>query len=341
MDRTDVPEVDGGSGGDRGDSSAVEGLLERLSEVRMRLEAVAPDDPARWRETIELMRQAQERIGALHHMVAWAREREAALTVRLAGAEMRLAESESRLRELSGIADKVSAAEAGRLAAETDTAQAQQLLTAAQAELEAKHLQLQQLQSRYSDLETDLATMADEVASSTIARAKAERLERQRDVALERARTEARLALEEGVRASDAERQLATLHQRLRATEPQGPWASDETWTSDEASEAASDVAPAIEPSQPEPIDQPVPVTEMVVGDTLDLSEDESIGEDEVIDLTAEAQGSDEDAAAERYVDEAVVWGEPARRGGFVGWLRRGFLGEEDQDQDVEDNDRG
>lgn len=282
-------------------SPAAERLLESLSGLRMRLEAVAPDDPVRWRDAAELLRQAEQRLRALDHMLAWAREREATMTVRLASGEMRLAELDSRIGDLTETARKLSDAEGARLAAETAAAEAEQRLATERAELESARSELRELRSRTRDLESDLATLAEQLATSTVDRARAERLERERDVAMAQARSEAQLAMEERLRAADAQRQLVFLEERLR----------EERRRFEEA-------------------------------ETLDLSDGRSSAGEEVVDLTDEPEGAngDEVRVSRPGPDEAVVWGQPPQREGFVGWLRRGFLGDTEDDEEFFENDR-
>jgi hypothetical protein len=311
---------------------------------------------------------------------------------------MRVAHLESALGELNSIAKRASEAEAGRLRAETQAAELQQQLTAARAEVQPRDVEIGRLRARCGDLESDLATIADELASTSIARARAERLERERDVAVERARAESRLALDERLRALGAERQIDVLRDRLREAEERSmaaaasvPEESNGGWEADVAS-------PVVSLEQPTDFDESVdlmPETvemedetaehdelvglmpeadvaedevvedvgfvdlmpgshvvedETVDGDAVledlqgppgtedetieedgfvdlvqepDVGEDEVVEEDEVVDLTQEPEVAEDDAGD--VVDEPIVWGEPAKRGGFVGWLRRGL----------------
>ena len=347
-------------------SSGSEHLLELLTDLRMRLEAAGPDDRVRRPDATELIRQAQERIATLEQMLAWARAREAELTARTVRGDMRVAHLESAVGELNSIARKASEAEAGRLRAETEAAHLQQQLTAARVEIQAKDVEVGRLSARCSEFESDLATLADELASTTVARARAERLERERDVALERARAESRLALDERLRAAGAERQLEVLRDRLRDVDQRSmaaatTEASNGGWEADVASPAGSleeptfdEVAAEVEHgdtfvfAQDETIEEgefddlmqepDVAEDEMVEDDEVvqlmqepDVAEDGLVEDDEVVDLTHEPDVPEEDAGVVR--DEPIVWGEPAKRGGFVGWLRRG-IGDESPDDD-------
>src|SRR5688572_28121 len=101
-----------------------EHLLDLLTDLRMRLEAVAPvQDPRP--DATELIRQAQERIVTLERMLAWAHAREVELTARSVRGEMRVAHLESTVAELNDIAKRATEAEAGRLRAETEAAESQ------------------------------------------------------------------------------------------------------------------------------------------------------------------------------------------------------------------------
>ena len=241
-----------------------------------------------------MIRQAQERIATLERMLAWAHAREAELTARTVRGEMRVAHLESTVSELNAMAKKATEAEAGRLRAETKAADLQHHLTAARAELQPKDAQIRRLSARCREFESDLATLADELASTTVTRVTAERLERERDVALERARAESGLALDARLRVADAERQLEVLRDRQRV---------------EERSTAAASVIEAPDGGS------------------------ETDGNDEVVDLTQEPGM----AGYETFEDgEVIVWGEPARPGGFAGWLRRG-AGSDHPDEDSED----
>ena len=331
-------------------------LLELLSELRRRLEAVAPDDRDRTPDATELIRQAQERIATLEQMLGWARTREVELTTRTVRGEMRVAHLESAVGELNSIAKKTSEAEAGRLRAETKAAELHQQLTAARAELPAKEAEVGRLRARCRNFESDIATLADELASTMVARARAERLERERDVALERARAESRLALDERLRAAGAERQLEVLRDRLREVEQRSTAAASVTEAPDEGWGADVAAPPGEEPTEEDAIG------EVDSGDTFfladvedvadieddeddevvelaqepDVAEDETLEDDAVVDVTQEPDLEEDDAAV--ALDEAVVWGEPAKSAGFVGWLRRG-IGTDHPDEDSEDRE--
>lgn len=338
MDR-DAPDVDDPSR-DAGDApSAAERLFAGLTELRTRLEAAEPDDRLRSRDAVELIRQAQQRIVALEEMLAWAREREEELTTRVVRAEIRSAELESTLAELhSMVVGKVSEAVEARLQAETDAVELQQLLAASRSDLEANQLESRRLSARCSDLEADLAAIGDELASSKLAEVRAQRLERQRDLALERARTESRIALEARLRAADAERQLLTLRDRVRVMGQRLTGSATRHDTPGRVPDSPSDMPSPAEPTAPEPIIDVATRMETERGDSLDLTEDESTAEDEIVDLTHEWNDSTDDAVAAGYeVDEAVVWGSPEKRGGLVAWLLGGSGPEGTSDEDSHD----
>jgi hypothetical protein len=286
---------------------------------------------------IEVIRQAQERIAALEEILAAARQREDELTANLVRDHMRVSELETRITDLSAMAERVSEAEAARLQTETEAAELQQLLTVARAEFEAKQVDVDRLRARCDDLEADLSALADELASSTVARAKAARLERERDIARERARTEARLALEDRLRAADAERQLDGLRRRLRDVERRLARSASPTGAPSGTPGGAVEVAhPSATSSS---TDQPDDV-EVSDGETVDLVEHQT-GEEDVIDLTREPQGSAGSAIpAEGHEDEEVlVWAAPEKPSRFVGWLRRGLRGDIDGEDDLEEED--
>jgi chromosome segregation ATPase len=309
-----------------------EHLLELLTDLRRRLEAVAPvgEDPRP--DATELIRQAQERIASLEQMLEWARARERELTARSVRGEMRVAHVESTFAELNAIAKRVSEAESGRLGAETKAAELQQHLTAARTEIQSRDAEVRRLNARLRELESDLARLADELASATLTRVTAERLERERDVALDRAREESGLALDARLRAADAERQLDELRDRLRDIE------DDEDYLRREEEEAE------YETTEDEAV---VNLTQEPGGAEYEDDEDDEdyiteeqgaaeyrAGEDDaVVDLTQQP-GEAQDEAFED--DEVIVWGEPARPGGVVGWLRRG-MGSDHPDEPSDD----
>jgi hypothetical protein len=385
MGDTDDSDVDARSPDDADTSSGSEHLLELLSDLRGRLEMAVPDDQVRRPDATELIRQAQERIATLEQMLSWARAREAELTARVVRGDMRVAHLESAVGELNSIAKRATEAEAGRLRAETRSGELQQQLTTARAELRAKEIEVGGLSARCRDLESDIGTLADELASTMVARTRAERLERERDVALERARAESRVALDERLRAADAERQLDVLRDRLRDLEQRSMATESvtEAWNGVED----GDVAQPAQFSE-EPIDDATAEVELgdtvvlVEGGTLEddevielmqepgMAEDDTVEDDEdvdltdgldvagyetveddedvelmqdpdvveddeVVDLTEEPHAEEDDAAAAR--DEVIVWGEPAKPAGFVGWLRRGFAGDDAPDSDDRD----
>jgi hypothetical protein len=330
-------EPPGASTGEARAPSAASRLTERLTDLRRRFEVLVPEDRDRSGDVIEVIRQAQERISALEEILAAAREREDELTANLVRDHMRVSELETRVADLGAMAERVSEAEAARLQTEAEAAELQQLLTVARAEVEAKQVDVDHLRARCDDLEADLTALADELASSTVARAKAARLERERDIARERARTEARLALEDRLRAADAERQLDALRRRLRDVERRLARSASPTGApSGTPGEPVDLVHPSATPSS---TDEPEDV-EVSDGETVDLVEHET-GEKDVIDLTRAPQGSAGSAiAAEGHDEEEVlVWTAPEKPGRFVGWLRRGLRGDTDGEDQLDDED--
>ncbi len=334
MGDTDGSDDDVRSPEDADASFGSEHLIELLTELRRRLVGVVPVYPDRRPEATELIRQAQERIATLEQMLAWSRAREAELTARTVRADMRVVHLESAVGELNSIARKASESEAGRLRAETKAAELQQQLTAARAEFPAKDAEIGSLRARARGFESDLATLADQLASTLVARARAERLERERDVALARAREESRLALDERLHAADAERQLEVLRERLREVEQRSiVLLEDETVEDDEDLYVMQEPGVAEDETDDEDDedDEDVDLTQ-----EPGVAEDETVEDDEVVDVTQEPDVAEDDAAV--ALDKAIVWGEPAKPAGLVGWLRRG-IGSDDPDEDSEGRD--
>jgi hypothetical protein len=355
MGDTDGSDVDLPSPGDADPSFGSEHLLELLTELRRRLEAVALVDQDRRPDATALIRQVQERIVTLERMLAWAHAREAELTARTVRGEMRIAHLESTVGELDAIGSRASEAEAGRIRAETDAAELQQHLTAARAELQYKDAEVRRLSVRCREFESDLATLADELASTAVTRAKAERLERERDVALERASAESGQALEARLRAADAERQLKVLRDRLgeaveRSTSPASVIETPDGGSEDEAvvgvagyfrqeREAGFE---ALEDDEIVNLPQESDVVEYEddeddegsLTQEQDMAEYETVQDDEVVDLTQEPNVTEYETLGD---DEPIVWGEPARPGGLVGWLRRGIGSDPDEGSERRD----
>ena len=350
MGDTDGSDLDVRSPEDADPSFGSEYLLERLTELRRHLEAVASVDQDRRPVATELIRQAQERIATLEQMLAWARAREAELTARIVRGEMKVAHLESTVGELNAIASKASQAEAGRLRAETKAAELQQHLTAARAELPPKDAEVRRLSARCREFESDLATLADQLASTLVARVTAERLERERDVALERAREESGLALDARLRAADAERQLEVLRDRLREVEQLSTYedATAEVHPGDTFVLAEDEAVEDVEgyPTQEREVaeygtlededDEDDEVVEGYLTQQPDVAEYETVEDDIVVDLTQEPDVAEHETFED---DEAIVWGEPAQPGGLVGWLRRGIVGSDHPDEDAEDRE--
>ena len=356
MDGNVGPPEEGGErdrgGPDR--STASSRLVERLTELRTQLAMLTPDD--RRREAVEAIGQARERISALEEMLAWAREREDELTARAVRDRMRISELESSIVELRAAAARASEAEAALARAETDSAEWQQLVALAQTELEAKHDEVGRLTARVAELEVDLRSLANEVGDAAVARAEAERLERERNVARERARTERRLALEDRLRAAEAEGRAAELQRMLLDAEARLKELLSEAVASGMLTEGeATDVEAAYEPAYGEAvtverqatwvIEEAEPVHEETreeLEEELDVDEEELEAEEderaEVIDLTGESRssgrrtGTDEEAEQ----DDVIVWTSP-HRPTILDRLRRGLTGEDaDDDRDVD-----
>lgn len=202
-----------------GRSTSADRLVARLAELRGQLEVLAPQDQERGREAIERIRQAQERIATLEEMLAQAREREDGLTTQAIRDRARISELESHISELSSIAARVSAAEEAHREAVINAADSDRARELAEAEAKAQAVEAERFRTRCSELESDLKGIAEELAAAAVARAKAARLEAERNEAWERARTERRLAAEDRVRAARADHRATHLQSQLRAAE--------------------------------------------------------------------------------------------------------------------------
>lgn len=194
-------------------------LTIRLAELRAQLEVLAPPDQARGLETIEEIRQAQERIGTLELMLARAREREDSLTAQSVREQSTIAACETRIAELTAIAGRLPASEAARREAEVTVAETKKQLTLAQAEAETRQAEIERLRSRVSALEAELGVVAVETVSAAVARAEVARAERELNEARDRAYTERRLAAADRRRAAEADLRTIDMHHQLRLAE--------------------------------------------------------------------------------------------------------------------------
>jgi hypothetical protein len=194
-------------------------LATRLAELRAQLEVLAPPDQARGLETIEEIRQAQERIGTLELMLARAREREDGLTAQSVREQSTIAACETRIAELTAIAGRLPASEAARREAEVTVAETKKQLTVAQADAEARHAEIERLRSRVSALEAEVGAVAVETVSAAVARAEVGRAERELNEARDRAYTERRLAAADRRRAAEADLRAIDIQHQLRLAE--------------------------------------------------------------------------------------------------------------------------
>jgi type II secretory pathway pseudopilin PulG len=200
-------------------SPSDDSLTTRLAELRAQLEVLAPEDQARGLETIEEIRQAQERIETLELMLARAREREEGLTARSIREQSTIAACETRIAELTAIAAQLPASEAARTEAEVTVAETNKRLTQVRAEAEARQAEVERLRSRNAQLEADLGAVAVETVSAAVARADVARAERELNEARDRAYTERRLAAADRRRAAEADLRAIDMHHQLRLAE--------------------------------------------------------------------------------------------------------------------------
>lgn len=200
-------------------STGSNSLATRLAELRAQLEVHAPQDPGRGLETLEQVRQAQERIGTLELMLAHAREREDALTTQSVRDQSTIAACETRIAELTDVAGRLAASEAARREVEVDLAEARKDLALAGTESEARQVEIARLRSKVSELEAQLGEIAVESASAAAARAELAQVERELSQARDRAHAERQLAAADRRRAAEADlRAIDTRHQ-LRSAE--------------------------------------------------------------------------------------------------------------------------
>jgi chromosome segregation ATPase len=225
-----------------GRSTSADRLVARLAELRGQLELLAPQDQERGREAIERIRQAQERIATLEVMLAQAREREDGLTTQAVRDRARISELGSEISELRSVAARVSTAEEARGEAEARAADSERARKLAEAEVHAQGAEAERLRARCSELERDQNEIAEELAAAAVARAKAARLETERNEARERAQTERRLAAEDRLRASAADLRATELHSQLRAVERRIVQLTNERGASEAKSEAPQEV---------------------------------------------------------------------------------------------------
>jgi hypothetical protein len=200
-------------------SPSDDSLTTRLAELRAQLEVLAPPDQARGLETIEEIRQAQERIGTLELMLARAREREDGLTAQSVREQSTIAACETRIAELTAIAGRLPESEAARREAEVTVAETKKRLALALAEAEARRAEIERLRSRCSVLEAELAAVAVESVSAAVARTEVARVERELNESRDRAYTERRLAAADRRRAAEADLRAIDMHHQLRLAE--------------------------------------------------------------------------------------------------------------------------
>jgi type II secretory pathway pseudopilin PulG len=213
-----VSEADYG-GAVQSPSPSDDSLPTRLAELRAQLEVLAPPDQARGLETLEEIRQAQERIGTLELMLARAREREEGLTAQSVREQSTIAACETRIAELTALAGQFPESEAARREADVTVAETKKRLALALVESEARQAEIERLRSRSSELEAELAAVAVESVSAAVARAELARVERELNEARDRAYTERRLAAADRRRAAEADLRAIDMHHQLRLAE--------------------------------------------------------------------------------------------------------------------------
>jgi hypothetical protein len=253
-----VSEADYG-GAVQSPSPSDDSLTTRLAELRAQLEVLAPPDQARGLETLEEIRQAQERIGTLELMLARAREREEGLTAQSVREQSTIAACETRIAELTAIAGRLPESEAARREADVTVAETKKRLALARIESEARQAEIERLRSRSSELEAELAAVAVESVSAAVARTELARVERELNEARDRAYTERRLAAADRRRAAEADLRAIDMHHQLRLAERR-------------LAQLANEPQPPSEEEEPEaPSDAPWPVVS-TEADILDLT---------------------------------------------------------------------
>jgi hypothetical protein len=239
-----VSEADYG-GAVQSPSPSDDSLTTRLAELRAQLEVLAPPDQARGLETLEEIRQAQERIGTLELMLARAREREEGLTAQSVREQSTIAACETRIAELAAIAGRLPESEAARREADVTVAETKKRLALALVESEARQAEIERLRSRSSELEAELAAVAVESVSAAVARTELARVERELNEARDRAYTERRLAAADRRRAAEADLRAIDMHHQLRLAERRlGQLANEPQLPSEEEEPEAPSDAP-------------------------------------------------------------------------------------------------
>jgi len=318
-------------------STSADRLVARLTELRGQLELIAPQDQERGREAIERARQAHERIVTLEEMLAQARDREDGLTTQAVRDRTRIAELGSQIAELSSTAARVSAAELARARAEAAATVSERGRELADAEVQAQGAEAERLRARCSELERDQKEIAEELAAAAVARAKAARLETERNEARERAQTERRLAAEDRLRAAAAERRASELQSQLRAAERRIVQLTNERSASAAKPETPQEVlestpteAPwtALQRATSAAATTPAPSPGSVRPAASDAERSEPAGDTDVIDLTQEEHGSVERAMAgassEREDIPAALPARHTKGAGLLGRVLRG-----------------
>jgi hypothetical protein len=191
--------------------SSAEPSTASVPEPPDQVEVIATMGQQTERDGLQRLWDAEERIAALEEMLANARGREHELTTEAVRHRARIFEADARIFELSSVAARVTAAEDARRDAEALAQENERAAALAKAEAKAVETEIALVRARNAELESDLASIADELAAATVARTEAVRQEREENEARQRAQVERRMAAEGRLRASEA---------TLRANEP-------------------------------------------------------------------------------------------------------------------------
>jgi chromosome segregation ATPase len=222
-----VERADGGQARDapgHADVLSAEHLAARVAVLRAQVRALVPKDHSLPRQAggpTDEIRGSLERITALEQLLRQAHEREDRLTVQAIRDQATFAELRTRNHELEGLREAGAVTETARAAAEARAAEAERRLALVEAELRARLTELSRLRSRCEGFEKDLDALADEAATAAAGAARATRLEKERDEAMERAATERQLAEQDRGRAEEAVELASRLQAELDAAQRQ------------------------------------------------------------------------------------------------------------------------
>jgi chromosome segregation ATPase len=193
-------------------------LLARLSELRARLDVLAPGDEEaaeRARAAADGIRRANERIATLERLLAESRAREETLAAAAVRDHRDIVEMQAHLTELSGTASRVASAEAGIAEAHARAEEADRRAAANEEQMATLESVKQELTTRVATLEEELHAARSLALGVPSDQARASRLETERDAAREEAAAERRAALDARLRLASAEGRVRALTTRL------------------------------------------------------------------------------------------------------------------------------